>query len=104
MMGDQHHATEDLRSRVRQALVSTGSDEELAEALLGNGVLAELIESATVTGPEAAQILGIRPGSIRKLLSTSKTFPTPVVDQRRFPHAEIVTYSHHRRRDRSSSS
>ncbi|PKZ37056.1 hypothetical protein CYJ75_12330 [Kocuria rhizophila] len=95
----------DLRAAVRAALASTTTDQGLAAELVANGALRTVLETATIPSADAAQLLGIQPESVRKLVRKATTFPSPVVTGRRFATAEIQSYRDtHARAVRSSSS
>lgn len=94
----------DLRAAVRTALAATTTDQTLAEELVANGALRTVLETATTSSTDAAQLLGIQPESVRKLVRKATTFPTPVVTGRRFATTEILTYRDtHARAPRSSA-
>ena len=94
----------DLRAAVRAALAATTTDQDLAAELVANGALRTVLETATIPSADAAQLLGIQPESVRKLVRKATTFPAPVVTGRRFAAAEIQNYRDtHARAARSSS-
>lgn len=92
------HPAATLRAMIRQAVATTDDDQALAEAITASGALAEIIGLATASTAETAQLLGIQPDSVRKLMAKSPTFPAPVVDARRFARTRITEYDRTRAR------
>lgn len=103
-MTDQHHDKtrnhQSFSSRLHQLLAETSDDTAVAEALVSSGLFAEIADSATMNAAEVAEELGIQQDSVRKLSRKSKTFPPPVIADRRYSSAQITEYGQGRQRRR----
>lgn len=87
-----------ISDRLRQILNDAADDTAVAEAMVSSGLFAEIAGLATMNATEVSSELGIQQDSVRKLSRKSKTFPSPIIADRRYSTAQIIEYGKGRQR------
>lgn len=86
-----------LRNALQNALETTNTDAELAEALLRGTAMSEALSVAAVTDDDLQAQLGYTKPTLRAQLSKarrqlSSTFPLPVIEGRWWLASDITDY------------
>lgn len=87
-----------LRAKLREALDSTTSEDELAEQITASGALGEIVKLATYDAGQTAEALQIQPDSVRKLMRQSVIFPRPAINERRYARLDVQAYARSRQK------
>lgn len=102
-MNSSDHHSSDLRAALIEALESTTTEDELAEKIATSGALSAIVELATYDANQAAHVLEIQPGSVRKLMRQSPIFPRPAVNERRYSRHDVKEYAQTRQKKNKPS-
>lgn len=92
-----------LRAKLREALESTNTEDELAAQITASGALGEIVELATFDAGQTAEALQIQPDSVRKLMRQSVIFPRPAINERRYARLDVQAYAQTRQKKNKGS-
>lgn len=93
-----------LRAKLREALETTTTEDELAERITASGALGKIVELATYDAGQTAEALQIQPDSVRKLMHKSVIFPRPAINERRYARLDVQAYAQTRQKKNKDTS